>query len=741
MGEEKRFILFLVLTMLVVMLTPPLFNWMGIAGPGKRQQAAPDQAAKLPDEITEPAEPPQQPGDGAAPEKPEADRAANRPAEPLPPQDEPALATHYLGSTDPASGYHMRVTLTNRGAAVRLIELSQFQNEDRTGPLQLVSTGEDEDGSFALGLRGFEPLLTDRNWKSVEIAADPEAGERDAVRFQATLPAEGLVITKTFSLRKNSDTLQLEVEISNVSDKNANVAYRLGGPRGLVLEGAWYATKTREVAIADAAGTRLKHQVRSAELVKGAVKILELADANGTISFDKWAPRPADWFDRFDRDRDKKLSGDEVDDAATHLASSERFMERPVRLAGVDGQFFCALLIIPVPPTPNERWDVETWPVLRLTDTELRALKRVGKLQHPERCDVGVEIVSRNFELEPGESLSHAFTVYGGPRKKTTLEHALTDPAVVQAVMNYQGALFIFPDWLVRITATTMLSVLEVFHRFVGNWGVAIIMLTTLVRLLMFPLSRKQALSAVKMQALKPELDALREKHKGDKEKLSRAQMELWRKHKVNPLGGCAPLVVQMPIFIGLWQGLQSSVDLRQARFLWIDNLAAPDGPSVKLFHWGEGVPIISWLFGPYFNLLPGILIALFLVQQKMFMPPKSATPDPQVEMQQKMMTYMLVFFGYIFWRLPSGLCLYYIASTAWGIAERMLLPKITHAEAPAEPDTAKKSDETAARKSRSTERDSRGNGRDSRDKRTGASRTPTLKERLLELLKKAEKR
>jgi YidC/Oxa1 family membrane protein insertase len=400
---------------------------------------------------------------------------------------------------------------------------------------------------------------------------------------------------------------------------------------------------------------------------------------------------------------------------------------------------------VPIPPTPEARWDAESVPILRLTPDELRELKRAGELKHPERCDVSVEIVSRNFDLAAGQSLHHTFTVYGGPRRKTTLANALADPAIVQAVMNYQSALFIFPATLVSLTATTMLTILEFFHGLVRNWGVAIIMLTVLVRLLMFPLSRKQALAAVKMQALKPELDALREKYKNDKEKLSRAQMELWRKHKVNPLGGCLPLLVQMPIFIGLWQGLQSSVDLRQARFLWIDNLAAPDGTSVKFFFWGEDIFIISRFFGPYFNLLPVILIGLFLVQQKMFMPPKSATPDPQVEMQQKMMTYMLVFFGYIFWRLPSGLCLYYIASTAWGIAERMLLPKLQHADARATTGPAKKTDDGGDRKSRGSDRDDRSNGRDTRDKRQPDRRAPTLaerlQERLQELLKKAEKR
>jgi YidC/Oxa1 family membrane protein insertase len=743
MGEEKRFILFLVLTMLVVVLTPPLFQW--INGPPPRPPVAAGPAMQELDQD-----------DGQKPEgtdeavdtdqaqarndNPPANEPVKAEEQPAAPEAEPELETRTLGSTDPATGFLMQVLLTNRGAAVQQLELASFQNEDRSGPLRLLSTGINEQGSFELALKGFESVLEERKWQI--LPGDPEEGdgEREVVRFQTQLPEQGLVITKTYTLQKSNYMLGLDIDIKNSSQKNSSVAYRLGGPRGLVLEGAWYATKKREAAIADGTEAHLnRHTVRPPELVKGAQKILELADAGDIITRDKWQ-LPADWFDRFDRNHDRQLSGEEINMAANYLAGGERdrFTERPVRFAGVDGQFFCALLVIPTPTSLESRWDVATSPVLHLTDAEMTQLKRRGKLEYPDRSDVSVEIESKNFDLSAGDDLHHSFALYAGPRKRATIELAVNDPAIAQAVMNYQGALFIFPASLVSLTASTTLVVLQFFHSLVGNWGVAIIMLTVMVRLLMFPLSRKQALSMAKMQALKPELDVLREKYKNDKEKFGRAQMELWRKHKVSPVSGCLPVFIQMPIFIGLWQGLQSSVDLRQATFLWIDNLAAPDGPSVSFFHWGENIPIISWLFGPYFNLLPAILIGLFLIQQKMFTPPKSATPDPQVEMQQKMMTYMLVFFGYIFWRLPSGLCLYYIASTLWGISERKLLPKLQHADTSLPTGQEHRSDDGANRKSR--ESDAKGNWRDARGSRA-ERRAPTLADRLQELLKKAEKR
>jgi YidC/Oxa1 family membrane protein insertase len=196
---------------------------------------------------------------------------------------------------------------------------------------------------------------------------------------------------------------------------------------------------------------------------------------------------------------------------------------------------------------------------------------------------------------------------------------------------------------------------------------------------MMFPLSRKQALMTIKMQQIAPELKKLQEKFKEDKQGLGVAQMELYRKHGVNPFGTCWVVLIQMPIFMGLYFSLQESIHFRLAPFWpsWIINLAAPD----MLLKWGESIPFISrpedyggFLYlGPYFNLLPIFAITLMIVQQKMFTPPPT---DEQQEAQQKMMTYMMVFMGLMFYKVAAGLCIYFIASSLWGLAERRLLPK-----------------------------------------------------------------
>ena len=196
----------------------------------------------------------------------------------------------------------------------------------------------------------------------------------------------------------------------------------------------------------------------------------------------------------------------------------------------------------------------------------------------------------------------------------------------------------------------------------------------------MFPLSLKQAAGAQKMQLLQPEIKKIQEKHKGNVEARTKAQQELFRKHNYNPLSGCLPIFIQMPVFIGLYRSLMVAIELRDAPLIsnsirWCSNLAAPD----MLYDWRWFMPAFvnsgqgMFGLGPYFNLLPILTIVLFIWQQKMFMPPPA---DEQAAMQQKIMKYMMIFMGLMFFKVASGLCIYFIASSLWGLAERRFCRK-----------------------------------------------------------------
>ncbi|MGA2620513.1 MAG: YidC/Oxa1 family insertase periplasmic-domain containing protein [Thermoguttaceae bacterium] len=339
--------------------------------------------------------------------------------------------------------------------------------------------------------------------------------------------------------------------------------------------------------------------------------------------------------------------------------------DRPFQFLGVDAQFFAAALI------PTEEVSPQLDRAMAL---------RVGSID-PQRktlTNTSLRVISKTTKLEPGKALAHRFDLFAGPKRTPLLD-------------EYQLGQLIYYGWFGWV-AVPMTKTVDFFYLIVRNYGLAIILLTVLVRLCMFPLSRKQALNAQKMQELQPEIKRIQEKYKKDVEGRARAQKELFRKHKYNPLGGCLVLFIQLPVFIGLYRSLQVHVELRDAPLFshairWCSNLAAPD----MLFDWSRFMP--DWFnsgsgmlsLGPYFNLLPLLTIGLFLWQQKMFMPPPA---DEQAAMQQKMMNFMMVFMGILFYKVAAGLCIYFIASSLWGIAERKFLPKMAVAGGDAGPAT-----------------------------------------------------
>ncbi len=332
-----------------------------------------------------------------------------------------------------------------------------------------------------------------------------------------------------------------------------------------------------------------------------------------------------------------------------------------ISFMGVDAQYF-SVVMIPQRKDPADLWISEAWPI------------RMGPVekQWEKRTNSSFRLVSALHDLKPAEGLSQDYEVFAGPKKP-----ALLAPYGLKELVYYGWFFFV---------AEPMTWILHAFYAVVRNYGLAIIMLTVMVRLCMFPLSRKQTLNAQKMQELQPEIKRIQEAYKNNMEGRSKAQQELFRKHNYNPLGGCLLVFLQLPIFLGLYRSLMVDVELRQAPLIsesvrWCSNLAAPD----MVFNWTSFMPDFlagdNGYLGPYFNLLPLITIGLFIWQQKKLMPPPV---DDQAAMQQKMMMFMTVFMGVLFYKVASGLCLYFIASSLWGLGERKFLPKTGPASAPA---------------------------------------------------------
>ncbi|GAB6165828.1 YidC/Oxa1 family insertase periplasmic-domain containing protein [Thermostilla marina] len=460
-------------------------------------------------------------------------------------------------------------------------------------------------------------------WPTSSPAMPPEP--RDEAVFAAYFPKAKLVMLKRYRLasvavedRDDGDHgdyhLTLDIEIHNLDSRKHTVAYQLDGPTGLPTEGYWYARKMSNSW--------------------GAVGLRDIAFKLGDstpqlLSCHKIAKN--DW-------------GVPWKDDVDHLTA-----------IGVDAQYFSAILL-PQKKTPEDVWFTEAQP--------LQVGPANKKLLH--LTDTSCRLTSISKELAPGETFAHSYRVFIGPKREDLL-----------AAYDLNGLVQYGWFWFV---AQPMSRLLHFFHDyFVFNYGLAIILLTVLVRGCMFPISRKQTLNMIKQRELQPEIKRIQETYK-DMEERNRAMQELWRKHNFNPFSGCLVMFIQIPIFFGLYKALAIDVELRQSPLFseairWCSNLAAPDMLFNWSFLWPDWFNQGQGLFGlgPYFNLLPIVTIAFFLWQQKVMMPPPA---DEQAQMQQRMMTFMMIFMGILFYKVASGLCLYFIASSAWGMAERKLLPK-----------------------------------------------------------------
>ncbi|MDP7267896.1 MAG: YidC/Oxa1 family insertase periplasmic-domain containing protein [Pirellulales bacterium] len=470
------------------------------------------------------------------------------------------------------------------------------------------------------------------------------------VRFEKELPAHGLIIIKHFQLAEVPDSeignedykayhLFVDLTIKNQKNESREIAYRLDGPTGMPTEGWWYSRKISRTWGGAALRDVAAHSLRDGPNLIAASRIVDDAEEEETT-------------------------------VNLQMPSGET---NPLAYLGVETQYFAAILI-PFEQDATEQDDAKQ---------SYKSYKGIGvgdKLPEKSKLyltNVTSQLTSVTETIEPNGEFHDRFQFFTGPKRRSLLKK-YSAPNFPEPVDLSELIYYGWPIW--GFFARPLSDVLQFFYRIIPNYGIAIILLTVVVRLCMFPLSRKQALNAQKMQELQPEIKKITEKYKGEMEKRSKALQELYRKHKYNPMSGCFPLFIQLPIFIGLYRALMTDVTLRQAPLIsssisWANNLAAPD----MLWRWDKAVPIgfltssSGWL-GPYLNVLPLVTVVLFVVQQKMFMPPPT---DDQSAMQQKIMKYMMVFMGFLFFKVPSGLCLYFIVSSLWGLGERKLLPKI----------------------------------------------------------------
>lgn len=448
--------------------------------------------------------------------------------------------------------------------------------------------------------------------------------------------------------------IDLDVAIYNTTPSPKSLAYRLNGPVATAIEGWWYQIK----------------------LHGGFWKIGYAAGARDIIT--STAADPYDFHGRAEMTSEFRKGN------SYPLISAENPEPgRSIKFVAVDNLYF-ASAVMPALPGANAAVESPETPIM------VDPLKAdpwtiysafggpVGVVPPTGRDEMKADISFRLYDTidvlpqgmdevpsvdSPAFTPTQSFRLFAGPKR----EELLAKYGLQDAVSFGWFGLFSQPlCWL-----------LHAFYYIFRNYGIAIVALTILVRLLMMPISRQAVVSAQMMQALGPEIKKIKEQYPDDMEKQGTAQRELFRRAKYNPLGGCGIMFLQLPIFIGLYRGLSVDFELRDQALIpgveWCSNLAAPD----QLFNWSGYLPEFlagesGWL-GPYFNLLPIITIVLFIFQQKMFTPPPT---DEQQAMMQKMMSFMMIFMGFMFFKVPAGLCLYFITSSIWGLVERVFIPK-----------------------------------------------------------------
>jgi len=585
-----------------------LIGWQMLFGP--KPPARPPQAQ--PQAQTQPA-----PAQPAAPAQPDAAplgevvRAEK--------EEERRLS---IGKPGEKGSYEL--AFTNRGAALKELHLGDYfdkaslneaQRAERAHWTRLVTQIETAQGmtrSFLLGTsvssRELAPKPLEDELWTMQVLGDEQ--NPTGIEFQLA-PGTGVVFTKRFTFLPGQHELKFELELENRAREGAEA------PVSFVLT---------PIACMPAESTDPYYAeplaVVCAPMLEGGAEVL-------TKPYDE--------------------TGSKLQEAFT-------LQGRPL-FAGMQNKYF-ATLLRGADDAARATLTGASWRLVR-DEAFARA--------HPADAATAWKQVVTELQLElklpaKGQKKSWSYVLYAGPKDDKALAKAYPEHALL--TKHDLG----FFDGI----ASVLLWVLGFLHRLAGNWGVAIILLTILVRGILFPVNRRSqtAMSRyqTKMKRIQPKINELKKRYADDKAKLNQEQAKLLQTEGAfPPLGGCLPMFLQIPVFFGLFAALRVSFDLRQADFLWIPDLSLPDN---TLFLGGPVVPILGSL--AYLNVLPPLMIAMWIWQQRGMPVPA----DEQAAKMQKMMMWMPIVMGVFLYNYAAGLSLYMITQSGLGVFEQKFIKK-----------------------------------------------------------------
>ncbi|HKQ48625.1 MAG TPA: membrane protein insertase YidC [Phycisphaerae bacterium] len=559
-------------------------------------------------------------------------------------------------STGFVNPYEMAVVVTTRGAGVESVRLSRHRNhvpKDKKNPdhdpYDLLRAVEDNGRGMPLASFVTERALLVEDKQTVELSdvnwslqrRDDETGQ--AVELSTVIKSGGepvLRLTRTYRLAKGAYHLDLGLTIDNLSREPRSVIITQRGPIGLKNDDPQREFRRIVSAVIEEGGrivdgeTAMRKDVLKAE---NASKELKLIEGQHTA----WSALGSKYF---------------VCIVAPLPAASAQ-APYPEYLVKTQGRTYLDL------PDPAD--------------------------------DLSFEQVLAPPRIAPKQTITLPMQAFCGPKSDSLFERLPEARERAYGIVRHadqSGCTF-------HVIQVAMLWLLTAAHKVVGNYGVAIIILVLIVRLILHPVTKRGQINMMKMQKgmaqLKPKMEALQEQYKNDKQKLNEEVMKLYREEGINPASqmlGCLPMFLQMPIWVALWTTLNTNVELRHRPFFWwINDLSSPDALYQPSPPWDIHIPLIGAMTGTIhaFNLLPIIMTITMYAQQKFMQkltkpdkppPPKldaegRPLPDPMVQ-QQKMMSFMMLFFGLLFYNFPSGLNLYILSSNLLGMLEQYRIKK-----------------------------------------------------------------
>ena len=581
----------------------------------------------------------------------------------------------YIGSDQRGSGYKLRAQLSSDGAGISQAWLTEFAansdeykfsdspyGEGRQTPITVLSCVEgmykgkkteeghvvcqtplatsrvlfvrmtsDANGAGRQELAHVD-LVGGKNWTLVQY---DEQESRAVFEITVLLQHEDrieaeLLVRKTYTLAKESYDIgvKVDLELAAVSAENLAVELVQDGPTGMGRE--------------DPRSDMREGVYGTLQINKGAEKVAvtsvnykKAADAEGGIATGPGTAGELLWAGTMN-----KFFG-------AYLVPQSEYASRNETEAGKTEAVFTQAQIIPI------------------VDSETG-----------ENGNVMARLVAPMIELEPGKIRSINMKLFLGPKERGLLKGGEYGRLNFGASIQYRSCGFFTFGWL----SEGLLWLLGTIYSVIPNYGVGIIILVILVRLGLHHFTRTSQVSMMGMSKLGPEIEKLKKKYGNNKEELSRAQMALYKEYKINPLSGCLPMALQMPIWIALYSGLNTAVELRHAPFFWwINNLAGAD--NITAYFAGglptepiTKLPMLGAIWG--LNILPILLGVAFFLQQK-FMPSAGAGgTSGQAAQTKKMMYFMMALFPLMLYGAPSGLNLYIMTSTFVGVIENHYIKK-----------------------------------------------------------------